>query len=337
MQQGTHKLVRIDEIILDKSNPRIALWLEMYEGEPTPEQIHQALGAGVDDSENQGGTKFSTLKNSILTNGGIIQPVILNILPNGKKVCIEGNTRVCLYKSFRDQKATGSWAKIPAIVYENLDEEAIDAIRLQAHLVGPRQWDPYSKAKYLTYLRNKEKLPFSKLVDYCGGSKKTVMESIDAFADMEMYYRPLCESEGDFDPQRFSGFVELQKNNVKTAVGQAGYEVSDFAKWIYDKKIAPLATVRWLPKILKSKKATQVFLKKGAMEAIKVLDRPDLSKALQEATIAQLAQALADALNNISLSQAKEIEHDPTSATNQCLLEAQDALTTFFASIQPNE
>lgn len=337
MQQGKHRLVPIDEIILDKSNPRIALWLEMYEGEPTPEQIHQALGAGVDDKDSQGGTKFSTLRNSIQTNGGIIQPVILNTLPDGKMVCVEGNTRVCLYKSFRDQKINGSWIKIPAIVYTDLDEEAVDAIRLQAHLVGPRAWDPYSKAKYLTYLRNKEKMPFSRLVDYCGGSQKTVMESIDAFADMETHYRPLCDSEGDFDPQRFSGFVELQKNNVKTAINQAGYDVSDFAKWIYDKKIYPLATVRWLPKILKNKKATSVFLKKGALEAIKVLDRPDLSKALLEATLGQLAQALAEAINKIPFAQAKELENDPTSDTNQALFEAQDALNTFIASIQSSE
>ena len=147
----------------------------------------------------------------------------------------------------------------------------------------------------------------------------------------------VLDSEGDFDPQRFSGFVELQKNNVKTAINQAGYEVSDFAKWIYDKKIYPLATVRWLPKILKNKKATNVFQKKGALEAIKVLDRPDLSKALQEATLAQIAQALAEAINKIPFAQAKELENDPTSDTNQALLEAQDALNTFIASIQPSE
>jgi hypothetical protein len=176
-------------------------------------------------------------------------------------------------------------------------------------------------------------MPFSRLVDYCGGSQKAVMESIDAFADMEAYYRPLCDSEGDFDPQRFSGFVELQKNNVKTAINQAGHDVSDFAKWVYEKKIFPLATVRWLPKILKNKKATQVFLKKGAVEAIKVLDRPDLSKALQDATLAQLAQALAEAINKIPFATAKELESDPTSDTNQALLEAQDALNTFIAKM----
>jgi len=325
MKPGKHQQIPIDEIILDKSNPRIKLWLEIYEGEPTPEQIHQALGAGADDKEIQGGTTFSKLKNSILTNGGIIQPVIVNTLPNGKKVCIEGNTRVCLYKSFREQKVAGSWDKIPAIVYTALDEEQIDAIRLQAHLVGPRQWDAYSKAKYLTYLRNREKIPFSRLVDYCGGSQKVVMESIDAFADMETYYRPLCDSEGDFDPRRFSGFVELQKNNVKTSISEAGFELTDFAKWMYgnNPKIAPLNTVRWLPKILKNKKATHVFLKKGALEAIKVLDRPDLSKALQDATLAQLCQALAESINKISFADVQELQKNTAGDTYQALLDAQ--------------
>ena len=337
MQQGKHQMLPVIEIVLDKSNPRIALWLEMYPDEPTPEQIHQALGASVDDKETQGGTKFTTLKNSILTNGGIIQPVLINTLKDGTQVCIEGNTRVCLYKSFLQQKVKGSWDKIPAIVYDNLDEEAIDAIRLQAHLVGPRQWDPYSKAKYLTYLRNKEKLPFSKLVDYCGGSKKSVMESIDAYAEMETFYRPLCESEGDFDPRRFSGFIELQKNDVKTAIAQAGYEISDFAQWIFDKKIDPLFTVRFLPSILKNKNVTQIFLKKGAKEAIRHLERPDLNKALLDATIAQLSQALSESILKISYAQVQELQKEPTSDTNQALLEVQDTLDTFLASLDRNE
>jgi hypothetical protein len=337
MQQGTHQLVAIDEIILDKSNPRIALWLSMYEEDPTPEQIYQALGAGVDDKEGQSGTKFVTLKNSIQTHGGVIQPVILNQLADGKKICIEGNTRVCLYKLFRSQKAKGSWDTIPAIVYKDLSDEEIDAIRLQAHLVGPRQWDPYAKAKYLTYLRNGEKFSFAKLVDYCGGSRKSVSESIEAYADMEEYYRPLCESEGDFDPRRFSGFVELEKNNVKTAILRAGYSVGDFAKWIYDRAIDPLNTVRWLPKILADKKATQVFLKKGAREAIKTLDRPDLSSALREATVIQLAQALSEAINRIPYSEVRELEEDPASDANQTLLDTQDAVNTFISSLKKDE
>jgi hypothetical protein len=216
MKQGKHELVAIDDITLDKSNPRIKLWLEMYPGEPTAAQIQLALGAGSDDTESQGGTTFSRLKNSIITNGGIIQPIILNLLPDGKKLCIEGNTRVCLFKIFLEQKLPGFWSKIPSIVYSNLNEEEKDAIRLQAHLVGPRQWDPYSKAKYLTHLRNKEHFPFAKLVDYCGGSQKAVIESIDAFGDMETYYRPLCESEGDFDPRQLGTTSQILRHGFTT-------------------------------------------------------------------------------------------------------------------------
>jgi len=163
------------------------------------------------------------------------------------------------------------------------------------------------------------------------------MESIDAYADMEMHYRPLCESDGDFDPRRFSGFVELQKNDVKTAISQAGFETGDFAKWIFDKKIDPLYTVRFLPNILKSKKVTQIFLKKGAKEAIKFLDRPDLTKALLEATIAQLAQALTEAIAKIQYSDVQELQQNPTSETNQALLEVQDTLDTFLTSLDRNE
>jgi hypothetical protein len=63
-----------------------------------------------------------------------------------------------------------------------------------------------------------------------------------------------------------------------------------------------------------------VFLKKGAAAAAKSIDRPDLSKTLKEAALAQLAQALSEGLVNISLSQSKEIEKDPTSETNRALL-----------------
>jgi len=166
-----------------------------------------------------------------------------------------------------------------------------------------------------------------------------VMESIDAYADMENYYRPLCESPGDFDPRRFSGFVELQKNNVKTAILEAGYDLTDFSKWMYgnNPKIAPLNTVRQLPKILKSKTATQVFLKSGAQEAIKTLDRPDLSAALKEATLEQLCIAITEAIINIKFEKVKELQADTAGTTYQALLDAKDTMDSFIESIQPNE
>ncbi len=334
---GKHDLVPIKDIQLDVENPRIKRFLEMYGTKPTPEQIHLALGAGIDDPEGQSGPTFSKLKQSILTNGGVIQPVLINRLPTGQLVCIEGNTRVCLYQTFIEDEVKGNWDKIPAIVYEDLDEEDIDAIRLQAHLVGPRQWDPYSKAKYLSYLRIKAHLPFSQLVDYCGGSKKAVQELIDAYSDMEKHYRPLLESDSDFDPRRFSGFVELQKENVKQAIVQSGHTLQDFAKWIHTRKIDALAQVRWLPRILKNKKATEVFLKSGAQAAMQVLDRPDLAKILEGASLSQLARAFTYAVTTIGFNEAQELKANPTSDTAEFLREAKEAVEKLMLHVDGDE
>ena len=240
---GRYETIPVEEIELDRSNPRIRKFLDMYGDNPTSEQIFLALGAGNDDeSDRQDGPTFQKLKQSIITNGGIIQPIILNRRADGTLVCIEGNTRVALYTDFLKSGMSGSWSTIPALVHNQIDDAAVHAIRLQVHLVGPRPWDPYSKAKYLHELRHKEHLPFSRIVDFCGGRQTEVSTLIDAYVDMETYYRPIISDDGDFDTTRFSGFVELQKPGVKQAVAQAGFNLMDFATWIRDSKLFPLRT-----------------------------------------------------------------------------------------------
>jgi hypothetical protein len=332
MDAGKHQVLQVSQIQLDRTNPRIARILDIYEGEPTAEQIYLALGAGADDAEGQLGTTFNRLKQSILTNGGIIQPIIVSAQPGGALTCVEGNTRLAIYKSFAEDNVKGSWDFIPAVVYECLSEEDVDAIRLQTHLVGPRPWDPYSKAKYLHYLRNREHMPFSKLVDYCGGSQKMVKESIDAFTEMEKYYRPLLQDESEFDPRRFSGFVELQKPGIKASILQAGFTFEDFAKWIHERKIDKLAEVRWLPLILKDSKAREVFLKQGAAQANATLERPDVSKTLKDAGLVHLARAFSYSIRTVRYSDVREFKSDPSSEAVQSLRDAHEALTDFLGS-----
>jgi hypothetical protein len=107
---GTHQIISVDDIELDRSNPRIRKFLEMYGNDPTAEQIFLALGAGNDDDVGSStSTTFEKLKQSIITNGGIIQPVILNRRKDGSIVCVEGNTRVALYKHFEQTGVKGAW------------------------------------------------------------------------------------------------------------------------------------------------------------------------------------------------------------------------------------
>ena len=331
---GVHSSVLVDDIELDRSNPRIRKFLEMYGDEPTPEQIFLALGAGNDDDiDTSNSTTYEKLKQSIITNGGIIQPIILNRRNNGTLICVEGNTRVALYKHFKDTKVKGDWEYIPALVHDEIDEAAIHAIRLQVHLVGPRPWDPYSKAKYLYELRTQEHLPFATLVDYCGGRQTEVVESINAYSEMEEYYRPVVGDDGAFDTTRFSGFVELQKPGIKQAITATGFDLTDFARWIHERKLFPLQKVRVLPRILRNEKAREIFLKHGAQKAEAVLEKPDLSRTLKEAEIGQLAQALVGKVESLPYSEYRRIGNDIGGDTAQALIEAQVELTNLNKSL----
>lgn len=331
---GQHESVAVEEIELDRSNPRIRKFLEMYGDEPTSEQIFLALGAANDDDPGSStATTFEKLKQSILTNGSIIQPVILNKLRDGKLICVEGNTRVALYKEFGRTGVKGSWSHIPALVHDEIDAASVHAIRLQVHLVGTRPWDPYSKAKYLHELRTQDHLPFATIVDFCGGRQTEVTESINAYADMEKYYRPVVGDDGDFDTTRFSGFIELQKSGIKQAITAAGFEISDFARWIHENKLYPLQKVRVLPRILRNEKAREIFLKHGARKAEAVLEKPDLSRTLQEAEIGQLARALVGKVASLPYAEYQRIGADPGGETAQALIEAQAELSNLTKSL----
>ena len=320
---GVLQLIPITEIRLDRDNPRIRKFLEMYGEDPTPEQFYLALGAAGDEEGDNSAT-FEKLKNSIQTNGGIIQPVILN-RRNGEYLCVEGNTRVALYKKFDAEKVKGTWTHIPALVYEDMPDFQVDSIRLQVHLVGTRQWDPYSKAKYLHNLRQDKNMPLAMLVEFCGGREREIIESINAFSDMETYYRPVVQ-EGNFDTSRFSGFIELQKPNVKQAIAETGFTLTNFAEWIRDQKLYPLNTVRLLPRILRNQKARDAFQKYDARRAADLLEKPALSKALSDANLGQLAHALTQAIYQLPWLEAEKLRQNGNDETAQLLHEALDAL-----------
>ena len=293
-------------IELDLDNPRIARILEMYGGKITSEAISLALG----DSGESSGTSYSSLRESIKTNQGIIHPIIVNRKPDNTYTVIEGNTRVQIYREFEASKVKGDWTKIDAIVFEDLDRNTIHSIRLQSHLVGPRDWDPYSKAKYLTYLSDVELMPIVQIISFCGGNSSEVQKMIKAYKDMEKYYRAKLGS-STFDPRKFSAFVELQNKGVLDAIQFNGFTKEDFAEWVINGNIDKMANVRLLPKVLGNTAATAEFLKNNISEAYKLVDIPGLSDGLlKDATYDQLAAELTKKLSLIPYTIVKSLRDD---------------------------
>lgn len=333
--EGKQENLPVDLVELDRDNPRIRRFLEDYEGDLNDDRIALALDVGADTGEDgSGATSPDKLRNSILANRGIMQPIIVNRLGDGRLVCIEGNTRLWIYRDFNSSGIEGDWSTIPAIVHDGLDGFDIDAIRLQAHLVGPRAWDAYSKAKYQWELHYKHLMPLDRLVDLCGGDRRDVQRSINAYADMENHFRKLFEPGEYYQTEKFSGFVELQSNKVRTAILKAGLNLDNFASWIKDGQIKGLIGVRSLPRVLADKKARDIFLKKGLKAALDAIEKPEVDATLRDASVGQLARALSEKVGKVEWDEVRRLRENPDDDTLRYLFDAQEALDGFLADFE---
>ena len=169
--------IDIRKLELDINNPRIKRHTEKLQqalepGQKIPEE-KLLLQMQVLASTETGGDKtdstvtFQKLQNSIIENKGILNPILVKQLPDNSYKCIEGNTRLSIYKmqniKYPDEDC---WQNIKCTVYDDINEEEENKIRLQSHLVPPRPWEPYSRAKYLNQLIEIDKYGIEKIAVY---------------------------------------------------------------------------------------------------------------------------------------------------------------------------
>lgn len=315
-----YEMLNVETISFDTDNPRIKKALEKYGDKINVERIHFALRSATEESN--GASSYSRLKDSIRANGGVTVPITVTA-NDGEQVCIDGNTRLAIYKELLREGATGNWSEIKTIVLDDADQRQIEAIRVSAHLVGAREWPAYEKARYLHYLRNQEFMDYDQMIALCGGNRRDIERQIDAYHDMNAYYRDVVDDTA-FHIDRFSGFVELQKPGIKEAIFEAGLDIKDFGEWIRDGKIYRLADVRQLPKVLRDDEAKDTFLEGGLRsveQAIKLCERKAEEKqkqtpsraTLENASMYRLAEVLARRIIDLPRSEWRALrdrEHD---------------------------
>lgn len=310
----------IDKVQLDIDNPRIKQYISIYRN-ITSEVLSLAL-SGSSASDAAG--KYRALRDSIKENGGIFTPIIVNhSTQNDSYTVIEGNTRLKFYMEFKEKDPSGTWDTIPCIVYDDMDDDHIHAIRLQAHMVGARDWDAYSKAKYLDYLYNTEHKSMNFLKNFCGGQESYIRSLIDAYNDMTNYYIPYCnQAEIEPDSQVFSYYAELQKSSAKDAIFIHGYDLNDFTKWVVNENLDRAESVRKLARVLGEEPARQAFLKSNMSEAIKKLDLKDSEiKKLSMTDLYALVKEVTIKLRNITSKEMDNLMHNPKYSERKALLE----------------
>ena len=299
----------INEVELDLENPRIKQWIEMYGDNISSEAIALALSASSSSATT---SSYDSLKESINVNKGLINPIIVNRHPDGKMVVIEGNTRLQIYKEFAVTDPDGPWKEIIAIVYDDLPEDEIHAIRLQTHLVGPRDWDPFSKAKYLHQLSKIDKMPLERIISFCGGKTSEINKLINAYMDMMAYYFPQADAaEIEPDPREFSKFSELQNRSITDALLAHKFTKADFAQWVINGNIDTAQNVRKLPSILADETARKEFLRTNITEANKVLDvTGKYNKYLSSVSMDDLVVELTTRIRDIDWKEVKALKNN---------------------------
>ena len=310
-----HTILDVAKISFDTDNPRIKMALAKYGDQLTAERIHFALTWAAEGTT--GTSSYSSLRDSIRASNGIMTPITVIKRDDGY-VCIDGNTRLAIYKQFLRDGIEGPWTKIKATLLDDANQRDIETIRVSAHLVGARPWPAYEKARHLHRLRTREFTDYSEMIALCGGNKTDIERQINAYQDMNDYYRDLVDDTAFFI-DRFSGFVELQNPKVQEAIFDAGLDLKDFGEWIRDGKIYRLADVRKLPKVLRDDEARKIFLTGGPRsieDAVKLVDHKadelrdhklgDLT--LDTASVYQLAEVLARRINDLPYSEVRALK-----------------------------
>ena len=348
----TTTYVAVASIELDPENPRIQAALERQGiQDPSEEQLSFHLSAAA-NSVGSGGHGYRRLRESIKAARGAYQSVSVMRLdppsPNGREyLCLDGNTRVAIYRELANQGAEGNWTNIKAEIIEPDDEEervrVIEETRMISHIVGAREWSPYRQAKYLNDLRNKHCFSWDHIVAICGGqvSRSAIAEDISAYELIEDYRKQVTPA--TFNEQRFSAYRELVKIRGVDLLDEHGMVPDDFHNWVAKGVLTKDEQVRHLRSVLADEDAKAILCEErpnGLQEAIDYVQdkrradrrRSEHAEHLRDSSLLDLARALSDRVGRTTLAEITEFEKKPEELSEVVarLREGTEKLATFI-------
>lgn len=265
------------------------------------------------------------LKKGISANGGIVEPLLVQVV-DGKYLVREGNRRLACLRKLKEEAHEEGVEDFPptqfdktscAILPNDITEEDMAVYLGQVHVVGKKEWKTFNKA-WLVYWMDggNANMTHQVIAKTLGMSKASVQRMIQAYKYTERYGR----TTGDKDwLTRYSHFEELYKGRSKlpkeylTQVGQTEIISDEFLDWFgglfKQNRIGRGENVRLLLKMYANndKDAIKLVEKGGIGKAwaLHEEEHPELTspiyKAIDQATTA---------LDKISLNEFDVIRHD---------------------------
>jgi len=174
-------------------NPRLYSLVRADGDEPTQEEIQEALS---------GMEHVRQLVQSIRTNGGLIDPVIVL---DETFVVLEGNSRLAAYRMLAESEGV-KWAKIKVkILPRDIGESEVFSLLGEYHIIGKQDWAPFEQAGYLYRRHKHHNVPIPTLVQEIGLTKAAITQLIDTYEFMRVHK--------ETDPERWSYYAEYLKSS----------------------------------------------------------------------------------------------------------------------------
>ena len=174
-------------------NPRLYSLVRADGDEPTQEEIQEALS---------GMEHVRQLVQSIRTNGGLIDPVIVL---DETFVVLEGNSRLAAYRMLAQSEGV-KWAKIKVkILPRDIGESEVFSLLGEYHIIGKQDWAPFEQAGYLYRRHKHHNVAIPTLVQEIGLTKAAITQLIDTYEFMRVHK--------EIDPERWSYYAEYLKSS----------------------------------------------------------------------------------------------------------------------------
>ena len=237
-------------------NPRVYSALRSHNANPSQAEIEELM-TNMDHVKQ--------LKQSIETNGGLIDPLIVRA---GDNVVLEGNSRLAAYRLLCRVNPV-KWGKVKCtILPATIGDDAIFALLGQYHIIGRKDWSPFEQAGYLFRRKTETRYPVEAM------AKELGITAGDARKYIQVY--EFMIEKDDLIPDHWSYYEEYLKNReVKKYREKSGDLDGVVVDAVKTGKVTQATEMRKLGEIIKASqksKTAQKVIEKIKTQEITVTD-----------------------------------------------------------------
>lgn len=228
------------DLLFYSENPRVYSILNKMGEEPTQEKIYKQM-CEMDH--------VKTLKSSILSNGGILDPLLVKDNGDDTFTVLEGNSRLAAIRMICAMgNNIAKWAMVKCKVFpQTITEDEIYALLGQYHIIGRKDWDAYEKASYLYRRYIKTKLPVDYMAKELGITTSQADKMIKTIKFMEEH--------NDTDTKHYSYYSDVYLSSKSIAKYRDTYPQLDdrVVQMIKKEEVKDAKDLRKLNEISKGK------------------------------------------------------------------------------------